>query len=272
MFSKFRLKKDILIAFFDSLIDEDGNKINTSKWVINIEQKRKEYYQNLLCHVWSDRNIGTISGNKLKEYVFPTGEDGDYDVFISYSHDDNKEAQKLAYYLQHHCSLNVFLDCYVWNSADALLKAIDEDYCQTPDKKHYQYKSRNYSTSHVHALLSMAILDIINKTECCIFLDSDHSINLHNLEQPKQAETLSPWIFEELSFMRYLPQRSSRETKFFSKGVSIERLDESQFLKISNPVDFTDFEEMTKVDLWKLYEDSEDKLDKLYERHRMMID
>lgn len=208
MFAKFRLKMIDLKSFLA--------KYSTDSWVVNTEAKRQEYYNDLLNHTWSDKKKGIIDGKIRKEYVFPTVEDGDYDVFISYSHDDEKEAQKLAYYLRHYCKLKVFLDCYVWDSANALLKAIDSDYCQTADKKHYQYSSCNYSTSHVHALLSMAIWDIINKTECCIFLDSDHSINLHNLEHPKQAQMLSPWIFEELSFMRYLPQRSTRKTKYFS--------------------------------------------------------
>ena len=263
MFAKFRLKMVDLKSFL--------SKYSTDSWVVNTGVKRQQYYDDLLKHAWCDKKIGIIDGQLLKEYVFPTGADGDYDVFISYSHDDEKEAQKLAYYLSIYCKLKVFLDCYVWDCADALLKAIDDDYCQTTDKKHYQYTSRNYSTSHVHALLAMAILDIINKTECCIFLDSDHSINLHNLEQPKQAQTLSPWIFEELSFMRYLPQRSTRKTKYFSKG-AYESLNESQCMKMANPVDFSDFEEMTKMDLWKLYEDGNENLDKLYERHCVMHD
>ncbi len=269
MFAKFRLHKSVLVEFLDSLT-QNGKPVDTDKWTINTEKKRQEFYENLLEHVWSDKQDGVISGKKLKDYFFPTGKDGDYDVFISYSHDDGIEAQKLAYYLQKYCSLKVFLDCFIWDSADELLKKIDEDYCKTADRKYYQYKSRNYSTSHVHALLSMAILDIINKTECCIFLDSDNSVNLHCLENPKQAETLSPWIFEEISFMRYLPQRSTRKTRYFSAGKELEPLNESRRLKIANPLDFSRFEIMSRNDLWQLHSDDKDKLDRLYERHNMI--
>ncbi len=269
MFAKFRLQKSLLVSFLASLT-KDEKPIDTESWAIDIEEKRKEYYEDLLAHAWSDKQAGVISGGKLKEYVFPTGEDGDYDVFISYSHDDGKEAQKLAFYLQEYCSLKVFLDCYIWDSADALLKKIDDDYCQTADRKHYLYKSRNYSTSHVHSLLSMAILDIINKTECCIFIDSNNSVNLHRLTNPKQAETLSPWIFEEISFMRYLPQRSTRKTRYFSDGGALELLNESRRLKIANPLDFSKFEIISRDDLWRLYKDKNDKLDHLYERHNMI--
>ncbi len=265
MFAKFRLPSTTLTSYLNWL--KSTYRLDTDKWTYDVEKKRQEFYQDLLDTVWCDKKNGILDGRKLKEYVFPTGGEGDYDVFISYSHDDEGLALKLAYYLQEYCSLRVFLDCYIWHSADALLKAIDDDYCQTSDKKYYSYKSRNYSTSHVHALLSMAILDVINKTECCIVLDSNNSINLHRLEDPKQAETLSPWIFEEISFMRLLPQRSTRKTKYFSQGGALESLNESKRLKIANPADFSGFEELTGDDLLYLNSDGEDSLDKLYERH-----
>ncbi len=265
MFAKFRLEKRTLSDYLKWL--KVKYHLDTDNWTYNAEEKSQQFFQTLLDTVWIDKTKGELDGEKLKRYVFPTGDEGQYDVFISYSHDDKEIAMKLAYYLTKYCSLNVFLDCFIWNSADALLKAIDDEYCQTPDKKHYYYTSRNYSTSHVHALLSMAILDIINKTECCIVLDSKNSINLHNLENPKEAKTLSPWIYEEISFMRMLPQRSTRKTKYFSQGGALESLNESKILKIANPVDFNGFALLTVEDLLNLNSDGEDRLDKLYERH-----
>lgn len=266
MFAKFRLPCKTLASFFESL--RTVYSLQIEEWTYDIEKERGQYYKDLLNTAWCDKSNGVLDGNKLKQYVFPSS--NDYDVFISYSHDDENIAMKLAYYLQKYCNLNVFLDCYIWKSADSLLKAIDDDYCQTADKKHYIYSSRNYSTSHVHALLSMAILDVINKSECCIVLDSDHSINLHNLENPEKAKTLSPWIYEEISFMRYLPQQSTRKTKYFSQGGALESLNESKRLKIANPADFTGFEVMTSDDLLRLNTDGEDNLDKLYERHSIV--
>ena len=263
MFAKFRLKSSTLKCFLDQL--NTNYQLNTDNWTYDVETKRQQYYQDLLNTVWCDKKKGILDGRKLKEYVFPSGDR--YDVFISYSHDDEKLAMKLAYYLQEYCQLNVFLDCYIWNSADALLKAIDDDYCQTPDNKHYYYRSRNYSTSQVHALLSMAILEVINISECCIVLDSNNSINLHCLTDPTKAKTLSPWIYEEISFMRLLPQQAVRKTKYFSHGKALESLTESKKLQIANPADFNGFEIMTCEDLFHLNQDGEDRLDMLYERH-----
>lgn len=263
MFAKFRLTSNTLELFLKKLKLE--YQLNTDNWSYDIEIERQHFYQGLLNMAWCNKENGILDGRKLKEYVFPSCDR--YDVFISYSHDDEKLATKLAFYLKKYCGLDVFLDCFIWNSADALLKAIDDDYCQTTDKKHYIYKSRNYSTSHVHALLSMAILDVINKSECCIVLDSNNSINLHCLENPDNAKTLSPWIYEEISFMRYLPQQSARTTKYFSQGGALESLNESKRLKIANPADFSGFEVMTGEDLCHLHTDGEDNLDMLYERH-----
>lgn len=263
MFAKFRLTSSTL-TYYLNWITRDY-QLNTDNWTYDVEKKRQEFYQDLLNTVWCDKEKGILDGGKLKDYIFPSNDR--YDVFISYSHDDESLAMRLAYYLQEYCGLDVFLDCFIWNSADALLKAIDDDYCQTADKKHNNYRSRNYSTSHVHALLSMAILDVINKSECCIVLDSNNSINLHCLEDPDNAKTLSPWIYEEISFMRHLPQQSTRKTKYFSQGGALESLNESKNLKIANPADFSRFEEMTCEDLYHLNTDGEDNLDKLYERH-----
>ena len=145
-------------------------------------------------------NNQVIDGDALKNYIFPTGEDGNYDVFISYSHDDTDDAIFLASWLEKKCGLRVFLDYYVWGSADGLLKDIDDHYCKQADGR-YNYGRRNYSTSHVHAMLSMAIMDIINNTECCIFINSGHSIHLPSLRKTTTAKTLSPWIYEENKMM-----------------------------------------------------------------------
>lgn len=264
MFSKFRLSSGTLSTFLRRLNVQ--YELPIDQWSIDIEAAGDSFYDSLLQIAWSDKSNGILDGDKLKNYVFPSEEQ--YDVFISYSHDDEKLAKKLAYYLTNYCSLNVFLDCFIWKSADKLLEAIDNDYCKTTDKKHYYYKSRNYSTSHVHALLSMAILHVIDKSECCIILDSKQSINLHNLEDPNKASTLSPWIFEEITYMRMLPQRSKRKTKYFCQGGALENLNESKRLKIANPIDFSAFEIMTEEDLFIFNED--DGLDKLYEKHNLL--
>lgn len=60
---------------------------------INIDEVRKAIRPNLKALVKGSTSAeNVIDGNALKNYIFPTGEDGNYDVFISYSHDDTDDA------------------------------------------------------------------------------------------------------------------------------------------------------------------------------------
>lgn len=223
----------------------------------------REHLKSLVKGKAEDNNV--IDGNALKDYIFPIGKDGSYDVFISYSHADTKDAIFLASWLSQQCGLKVFLDYYVWGSADGLLRDIDNQYCKKKDG-HYDYKRRNYSTSHVHAMLSMAIMDIINNTECCIFINSKHSISLSRLQNTNTAKTLSPWIYEENKMMQLLPSRGTRkEVKNFSlqeKAAS----DSLENLKIVHHMSLDGFENLTCAHLIRMKDKGENDLYELYKQ------
>ena len=208
---------------------------------INIDEVRKAIRPNLKALVKGSTSAeNVIDGNALKNYIFPTGEDGDYDVFISYSHDDTDDAIFLASWLEQKCGLRVFLDYYVWGSADSLLKDIDDHYCKQKDGR-YNYSRRNYSTSHVHAMLSMAIMDIIN------------------------AKTLSPWIYEENKMMLLLPSRlARREVKYFSVIEKAERSDSLKNLMIAYKVNLKGFYTLTCENLKKMRNKGKFGLNELY--------
>lgn len=205
-----------------------------------------------------------IDGDVLKEYTFPTGEEGNYDVFISYSHKDKDDAIFLASWLEQKCGLRVFLDYYVWGSADSLLKEIDDIYCKQKNGM-YNYSRRNYSTSHVHAMLSMAIMDIINKTECCIFINSGHSIHLPSLRKTTTAKTLSPWIYEENKMMLLLPSHvARRDVKYFSVTEKKIQLATLKDLMMTHDVNFCGFKELTCEKLKNMRGKGKFGLDELY--------
>lgn len=240
MYARFKIEKK-QINLLNWFVQE---KLKDQYKEISFEIERKRTYETLKTLVKGEN--GVVNGDKLQKYAFPTGMDGDYDVFISHSHDDKDAAVTLASFLTSCCGLRVFLDSYVWQSADALLRNIDDVYCKQNDG-YYNYKRRNYSTSHVHAMLSMAIMDIINKTDCCMFIDSRHSIELNHLKNTNKAQTLSPWLFEELSMIKALPRHLNRcrEIKEFSKAVDSAR--ESADLKMTHGVDVREFMPI----LWK---------------------
>ena len=181
---------------------------------------------------------GIINGERLRSFVFPTDK---FDVFISHSHNDLEIAKLFAVWLEEKCGLSVFLDSFVWGSADGLLQEIDNLYCKQQNGL-YSYHRRNYSTAHIHTMLSMSIMEIIKQSRAGVFIDSSHSLNLNKLRNNNQAKTLSPWIYQEIMFMRLFADKKS-STRMFSR----ENLNEN--FQIAHSVDLSDFTLLTVKDL-----------------------
>lgn len=94
----------------------------------NISGGKKWYYKRMLDKV-TDKN-GIINGSELRDNIFPIEKDECFDVFISYSHNDEETAYALYKYLKDK-GLHVFLDSIVWYSADKLQYEIDKQYSKT---------------------------------------------------------------------------------------------------------------------------------------------
>ena len=199
-------------------------------------ERPRELHSELRRLVKGERGI--IDGERLQNFVFPTN---NYDVFISHSHNDLEIAKRFATWLKEKYGYNVFLDSFVWNSADGLLREIDNLYCKQRNGL-YNYHRRNYSTAHIHTMLSMSIMEIIKRSKVGILIDSHHSINLERLRNSNQGKTLSPWIFQEIMFMRQFANQKS-STRMFSS----ESLNEG--LQIAHTVDLSDFTPLTAMDL-----------------------
>ena len=161
---------------------------------------------------------GHIDGTALKDIWFSIS---NADVFISHSHKDIEKVKAFAGWLKGKFGLTAFINSCAWGYCDDLLKLIDDKFCKQKKKKTYDYKLRNYTTSHVHTMLSAALLDMIDRTECLIFYNTPQSICLKDeLNKVDKAEkTLSPWIYSELSATRVLrcqkPDRSKRLSESF---------------------------------------------------------
>ena len=81
---------------------------------------------------------GVISGEEFTNSWFPTE---NYDVFLSYSHDDEDIALIVAGLLKSEFKLKVFIDELFWGSADQLLRKLDNKYCKN-EEGNYDYKKR----------------------------------------------------------------------------------------------------------------------------------
>ena len=90
-------------------------------------------------------------------------------------------------------------------------------------------------------MLSMSIMEIIRQSRAGVFIDSPHSLNLHNLSDDNRAKTLSTWIYQEIMFMRLFADKKS-STRMFSR----ENLNEN--FQIAHPVDLSDFALLTVND------------------------
>lgn len=180
---------------------------------------------------------GTIDGTKLQNEWFPQIQS---DIFISHSHLDYEKAMELSGWLSTTFNLNVFIDSCVWGSADDLLRMIDDGYCLNENVGSYSYEKRNYSTSHVHMMLSVALSSIIDKTECLIFLNTPSSISTKSVIQ---QQTNSPWIYMEVALSQMIrknpPSRKAifKESRFEASEKQLDiqyKLDTEHLQKINS--------------------------------------
>jgi hypothetical protein len=140
-----------------------------------------------------------IDATSLQNNWFP---EVNVDIFISHSHSDVELARSLSTWLYETFGIISFVDSYVWGYADDLLKKIDDWYCFDKSRNVYYYKQRNRSTAHVHAMLSNALIQMVDQTECLFFLNTPNSIPIKDTVQDK---TESPWLYLELMMSQVIP-------------------------------------------------------------------
>lgn len=210
---------------------------------------------------------GMIDGTALKKHWFGIES---ADVFISHSHRDLNKVIAFAGWLYNNFKLKAFIDSCTWGYADELLKLIDDKYCWNKSNQTYDYTTRNYTTSHVHMMLSTALTEMIDSTECIIFYKTPNSIviseEIECTKSGKKDKTISPWIYHELSISSMLrrqkPQRVSaileHHADFAQESLQISH-DIGNALKEMPIINHNDL-----IKWEKTYQKSEHALDTLY--------
>lgn len=160
-----------------------------------------------------------LKANVIKEKWFP---EVSADIFLSHSHKDVELANNFAQFLDEKLGLKTFIDSQAWGYADELLKRIDKEYCYKKESNTYDYDKRNISTTHVHMILSMALTEMINKTECVMFLNTPNSIVLED----DMDITNSPWIYNELVITKLIKKHKPLRKRLI-KAERQDSMDES---------------------------------------------
>lgn len=207
-------------------------------------ENKKQVEKELESFINSD---GSLDGTEMQNNWFPQIK---ADIFISHSHNDEEKAVCLAGWLKQTFDLNAFIDSYVWGSADALLKRIDNKYCKNTGEESYNYEKRNYSTSHVHTMLSTALTKMIDNTECIIFLNTPETICASDIIQ----QTKSPWIYLEIAMSQLVRKTEPNRTLGFIKKAMFEA---SEKLTIKYNLDMQHLESINQRSLQEWYHDYE---------------
>ena len=220
-----------------NFFDQDQNYIQKCKAQGELlKEKLNNQLVDILAAVTNAN--GVIDGEQLSSIWFPIVKK---DVFISHSHNDEDLALTIAGFLKERFGLSVFIDTTIWGSAVRLLKTIDDEYCMQENGT-YNYTKRNFSTSHVHAMLTTAIIQAMDQAEAIFFLNTSNST--YKLKNGFLKEhTLSPWIYEEIVFAKHLRERSWEEhradgTVYFEKA-----------LNVAYPCDLKEFGTITFINL-----------------------
>ena len=187
---------------------------------------------------------GSINGAQIQSNWFPQIE---ADIFISHSHRDEELAIALAGWLKSKFDLTAFIDSCVWGYSNDLLKKIDNTYCKTADGAYYDYDKRNFSTSHVHMMLSMALTMMIDNTECVFFLDTPNSIKSSEVIN----QTLSPWIYYELGMTKLIRKKTPTRNILIKAADSLnEVFTESLQIRYDVKLDHLSILSQTDLENW----------------------
>ena len=237
---------------------------------VSIDKENSDVYDRLLRSC--TKADGTIDGTNLQQQVFPFDKTN-YDVFISHSHADEEFALYLYAWLKK-SGLNCFIDEVLWYSADELLKKIDLDYCKASTPGLIDYDKSLRSSGHVHTMLGMSMFEAINRSECCLFIESSNSLTL---KDGIDNNTLSPWIYQEVQYANHMkpqlpPRLQQSSLRMFSEGGNIlcesrefSRVEDS--LKIEYKVDFSNFQEINHGDLYCMNGSGTKGLDMIYKKY-----
>lgn len=200
---------------------------------------------------------GNLDGSKMQDEWFP---EMNADIFLSHSHSDKDNVLVLAGILKDVFGLTSFIDSSVWGYCGDLLIQIDKKLCKKNDG-YYDYHKRNYTTAHVHMMLTVALNQMIDKCECLMFVNTPNSIS----SEDAVSKTESAWIYAEIATTRIIERKNPRKDrliKSFSGGGKLEAIVESiEYGLDLGHLYYMDYDDIIK---WSRVTNDKHALDNLY--------
>ena len=234
-----------------NLFPSFSNFIKDVSTLPEIMEKNKEWKE----FIQSNKNIveeaidvcflddGSIDGSRMQENWFPQVK---ADIFISHSHGDKELAQELSKWLYMTFGLKAFIDSDIWGYAPVLEEELLCDYPYYSSQEEEE-ELKKFVSAHVHMMLSIALNQMIDNTECLFFLNTPNSISIN---APIDGTTPSPWIYSEVAMSRLIrkivPKRYKRK---------IVSLNERQKVFSAQPIRYTlPMDHLTKLSVGDLQE------------------
>lgn len=246
MIGKFRVNQSVLTKKSDHMSSESKRLSYTTTTTTDID-----------LNIFRAVN-GDISAKSLADNLFPEKKPH---VFISHSSKDVNMAIRFANSLYDKYGIVSFIDSQLWGHIDYALKEMHELYCKIPNSSSYYYSKSNNLLSHMHAILSMALMRVMDNADCVIFIESENSIHNYMEESEinpfntieKKSETLSPWISSEVSFANSLRVNGHQDRKLSERAglesdsvnESIEKNANDSMPSIIHGIDLTNFIEVS---------------------------
>ena len=257
---------------------------NIQNFIKNYLEKGNSFFEKIQNNIttknfrsYLNDKKGIVNVDEIIKDWFPSLTD--YHIFISHSHYDEKLAISLAGYLKEKYGLKSFVDSKLWGYSNLLLEKIDEELSKTEDKQYYSYKKRNESTSHIHNILAMSLLRMIDETECFILLDTQESIPLKDVINDKKF-TFSSWIYSENIMSEFIRTRIPSRLRQNNFGEVVEASKKVEFsyeletkhlieISLKDIVNYNNFNEPSDV-LDYLYKIASNKIEKNKKKNKVI--
>ena len=140
----------------------------------------------------------------------------------------------------------------VWKNVIDLLKKIDKKYNKIEGTSSYSYEKSTRAAANVHLTLMMALIKMIDKCECAIFMSTPNSLEISF--SSKEEFTASPWIYSEIEVLNRIQQKKpTREKEIGMEDIFNESFNPRYNIKLK------DFKEIDNEILSKWLSTSEKK-------------